>query len=308
MFLNRIKFRHLQCFVEVARLKSVTAAAVELNVAQSAVSRTIAELEATVGVRLFERSRRGSILTSEGLAFFHQVAPSLAQIRDAYLAFGANKDVKEHFVVGALPTVSARLMPQSVQAFQSESPNVRVRVVEGRNADVLTMLRSGDVAFVVGRLARATEMQGLSFEHLYKEDIGIYVKRGHPKFGSKTAKFSELLQAPMVLNMPGTIVRDEIERYFYMNGIQPPSIVVETDSATLARSLAVHEGRVWISPKGMAQSDVDNGTLVRLDIRGWALEGSVGITTNPKTVLSPNAQRLLDTLRRVSEEIYISKM
>ena len=63
---SRIKFRHLQTFVEVARQKSVMKAAGVLNVSQPAVTKTIRELEQVLGVAVFERDGRGIRITRTG--------------------------------------------------------------------------------------------------------------------------------------------------------------------------------------------------------------------------------------------------
>ena len=57
---GRIKFRHLQCFLAVMQFGSVQRAADSLSITQPAVSKTIGELESILGVRLFERGRRGA--------------------------------------------------------------------------------------------------------------------------------------------------------------------------------------------------------------------------------------------------------
>jgi LysR family pca operon transcriptional activator len=71
---GRIKFRHLQCFLAVTQFGSVQRAADSLSITQPAVSKTIGELESILGVRLFERGRRGAAPTREGRLFALQPA------------------------------------------------------------------------------------------------------------------------------------------------------------------------------------------------------------------------------------------
>ena len=66
---SRVKFRHLQCFLAVAQFGSVQRAADSLSITQPAVSKTVAELEAMLGVKLFERGRHGAVPTREGQLF-----------------------------------------------------------------------------------------------------------------------------------------------------------------------------------------------------------------------------------------------
>ena len=79
----RIKIRHLQCFLETARLRHVGRAADRLCVTQPAVSKTIRELEEILAVQLFERSGRGLALTSFGRLFQEYAQTSLTSLEQA---------------------------------------------------------------------------------------------------------------------------------------------------------------------------------------------------------------------------------
>ena len=79
---NRIKFRHLQTFIEVARQKSVGKAADILGISQPAVTRTIRELEEILGVQLFEKDGRGIRLGRIGEVFLKHAGASVAAVMD----------------------------------------------------------------------------------------------------------------------------------------------------------------------------------------------------------------------------------
>src|SRR6187402_1999428 len=79
---GRIKFRHLQCFLAVTQFGSVQRAADSLSITQPAVSKTIAELESILGVRLFERGRRGAEPTREGRLFAPHAAACVGALRE----------------------------------------------------------------------------------------------------------------------------------------------------------------------------------------------------------------------------------
>src|SRR6185437_10374528 len=73
--------RHLQCFVEVARRRSVTEAAAVLALTQPAVSKTLKELEEEIGGRLLHRNRGGASLTELGEIFFRRASTSISALR-----------------------------------------------------------------------------------------------------------------------------------------------------------------------------------------------------------------------------------
>ena len=77
----RIRLRHIACFLEVARLRSMAGAADALNISQPAATKTVQELEALLGGQVFDRSRRRLALTSFGEVFFRYASTSLAALR-----------------------------------------------------------------------------------------------------------------------------------------------------------------------------------------------------------------------------------
>ena len=81
MIESRVRFRHLQTFLEVARQKSVVKAAGLLNVSQPAVTKTIRELEEALGVAVFERDGRGIRITRSGEIFMRHAGMAITALQ-----------------------------------------------------------------------------------------------------------------------------------------------------------------------------------------------------------------------------------
>src|SRR5690606_15293490 len=117
-------------------------AATALHVSQPAVSKTIQELEQLLGGSLFDRSRRNLFLTPFGEVFHRYASTSLAALRQGIdMARGAREATVVR--VGALLTVSARILPAAVEAFSASDPGVRTRTTTGPNDYLLSLLRTG---------------------------------------------------------------------------------------------------------------------------------------------------------------------
>ena len=107
---NRIRMRHLRCFVEVARTGSITRAAAVLNTVQPSLSRSLRELEDAIGQPLFERTGSGLVLTTTGETFLRHVGVGMAQIsRGIRQAQGAIE--RQAVTVGVLPNVMRTIAP-----------------------------------------------------------------------------------------------------------------------------------------------------------------------------------------------------
>src|SRR5690606_35686523 len=175
----RIRLRHIACFLEVARLRGMAGAADALNISQPAATKTIQELEALLGGQLFDRSRRRLSLTPFGEVFFRYASTSLAALRQGIEAARGQQEVAT-VRVGALPTVSARILPDAVRSVTEGGDGVITRSVTGPNGYLLSLLRTGDVDLVIGRMAEPNAMFGFSCDHLYSERVVLAVRPGHP--------------------------------------------------------------------------------------------------------------------------------
>jgi LysR family nitrogen assimilation transcriptional regulator len=99
----RMEFRQFKYFLEIADRKSLSRAAEQLHIAQSALSRQVAELESELGVKLLVRSRNGVTTTEAGQVFYEYAQGILKQIRDAREAVLRSSDTVVGSVVVALP-------------------------------------------------------------------------------------------------------------------------------------------------------------------------------------------------------------
>ncbi len=296
---SRIKFRHLVCFLEVVKRGNVGRAADALNIAQPALSRSLSELEEIVGARLVARGRRGSSLTPAGENFFRYAAPGVAQIRQAFESAAPGEGAGETIAVGSLPEAIA-LLPTAVTNMSARAPHATLRVLHGTNADHLMRLRHGDLAMVVGRIAAADLLVGLTFEHLRTEAVACVVRKGHALENAGPLAPAELAARPLVLHQPDTIVRAEVDLFLFAQGITALADRFETDSMELARRLALDDDRIWIAPMGAVAREIADGTFVALAVRGWHIAASVGITTDPKRKLTRNAEIFVDLLREAA--------
>ena len=128
--------------------------------------------------------------------------------------------------IGALPTVSARIMPQAMNRFLAQGTGSPVKVVTGENAVLLEQLRTGDLDLVVGRLAAPEKMTGLVFEHLYSERVLFAVRSGHPLLAPGTDIFDDLQAFPVLMPTRHSVIRPIVEHYLIANGIPMPPVQI----------------------------------------------------------------------------------
>jgi len=303
MIEKRIKFRHLQCVLEVARLKSVVKAADALAVTQPAVTKTIKELEEILDVPLFDRSKRGAALTRFGEVFLRYAGASITALRQGVDSIAQARE-KGGFAttVGALPTVAARIMPRAIKSFKEDGMETIVCVVSGQNDVLLSQLRVGDLDVVVGRLADPEHMIGLSFEHLYSERVSFVVRPGHPLLNVDPFHLNGIRDFTVLMPIEGSIIRPYVDRLLIANGIPALPDRVDTVSMAFGRIYTRTTDAVWIISDGVVRNDIVDGLLAELPVDTRETLGPVGITIRTDMPPSLPTQMLMQAVRDVAAD------
>ena len=146
-----VKLELYRVFKEVAETGNISVAAKNLYISQSAVSQSIKQLETALQARLFARSPRGVTLTGEGQMLYQYVRSALGLIATGEDKLSqAQQLLLGTRIIGASDTVTSFFLTPYLEAFHRQHPAIRLKIVSGRSAKVLSMLKSGavDIAFV----------------------------------------------------------------------------------------------------------------------------------------------------------------
>ena len=200
----------LRIFIAVAERQHVTQAAQALNMAQSAVSHSIASLEAHHRVRLFERLGRGIALTEAGAVLLAEARALLAHAQAVDLALSDFSGLKRGALsVLASQTIASYWLPRYLVAFHEAHPGVAVRLRIGNSAEVAQAVANGDVelGFVEGLVI----MDNLASAPVARDQLVIVVGQRHPWAAGQLLTPDDLKRAAWVLREPGSGTRSAFE-------------------------------------------------------------------------------------------------
>ncbi|MFJ4315283.1 LysR family transcriptional regulator [Streptomyces lavendulae] len=215
----------LRCFQVVARHEHISRAADELRTAQPSVSRTIARLEAELGVPLFDRRGRRIHLNRHGAAFLLRVDRALAELDDGRRELA---DVARAGGGGEVTVASETLLTLTglLARFRAARPGVDVRLRQA-SADTMAHLlrtREADLCFASQPLAGPA----LESVVLLTEEVLLAVPRGHRLAGRDRVPVAELAGEPFVTPGRGHWQRVLADRLFERAGVRP-TVVCEGD-------------------------------------------------------------------------------
>lgn len=284
---RRIKFRHLQAFVGIARAKSLKRAAEQLNLTQPAISKTLKDLEGILDVSLMDRGRAGVKLTAEGDVLLQFAEQSLAALQSGLTSIKTIGTVDGPILtIGSLPSVSSGLLPKALMKFRSMSPESVVQVVEGPHDYLTDRLRAGELELVIGRLGMPESMTGLSFTQLYSEDVAIVTAPNHPL--AKATQLEQLQGFPVVYPPHNSAIRPLVARMMIASGLPLFADRIESSSAALGKAMALGSSHaIWFISRGVVDADLAAGNLVALDIATTPTAGPVGIMARSEEMPGP---------------------
>ena len=298
---GRIKIRHLQCFLETARLRHVGRAAERLCVTQPAVSKTIRELEEILDVQLFERSGRGLALTPVGRLFQEYAQSGFTSLQQAIDSVSLGRlPGGTALSVGALPTVAARLIPHAVGQLLKDRPDVTVRLLTGHNRYLYDRLRSQELDIVVGRPAEPEQMIGLRFEQLYSERLALVVRPGHPLLDQANLDLRRILDFTVIVPTPEDIIRTTVDHFLIAHGIGAVERHIETVSSEFARGFLGSSDAIWIISYGVVALDLAGGALAELPFEMDETAGPVGMTTRAEETAPAITLAFMNATRSVA--------
>ncbi|MBN9673773.1 pca operon transcription factor PcaQ [Roseibium aggregatum] len=299
---RRIKFRHIQCFVEIAQERSLKLAADKLALTQPAISKTLKELEDIVGATLMTRNRAGIALTRPGKVFLHFAQISLASLQQGLEGVEREGDLaRPTLKVGALPSVATSFIPPVMIEFSDLAPDVIVQIVDGPHAYLIERLKMGELDLVIGRLGRPSTMEGVSFTQLYSETVDLVVRAGHPLLEAPDIK--RIVEWPVIYPPEGAAIRPLVERYLIACGVGEIPNRIETVSGAFGRVHTRRTDAVWIISSGVVQNETADGHLVRLPFDTGMTKGPVGMMTRPDG--QPNAS---EQVFRIAMQTVIGKL
>lgn len=274
-----MELRQFKYYLAIVDSGSLSRAAQHLYVAQSALSRQIAELEIELGVKLLVRSRLGVVMTEAGKVFYEYAQGITKQIGDAQAAVQHASTSVGGSVVVALPqSTTTMLALPLLRAAAARHPNIAFLLNEELTGNMTDQLLRGRVDIVL--FTDAMPSEDVAFTPLIEEDF-VLLRSAHDPLAPPAGEVSveQAVARPLVMSgrAHGHLMRDIIDRVLEGAGHPLRRIVAEVNSVQIVKS-AVEAGLgPTIMPLGLAQREVDDGRLVAHRIACDAMYRTLGL-------------------------------
>jgi DNA-binding transcriptional LysR family regulator len=275
-----LDLRQVAYFVRVAELGSFTKAAVALDVAQSALSRHVAQLERAFGTRLLHRTGRGVVLTDEGqraVRAMKALLDSAAQVERDLAA--ARVEPTGSVRLGILASLASVLLTPLLRRVHDRLGRVRMSVREGLSSHIEEWLEGGDVDLAILYAARPSPRA--SEQLLLTTDLYLLGAPGQSMTRRDTVAVAELGHVPMLLPALPNPHRALVEKVFRERDV-PLNVAFELDSIQTMKDLAASGRNFTILPMHAACREVTAGYLMAARIVEPSIHRKVVLTSSPR--------------------------
>jgi DNA-binding transcriptional LysR family regulator len=284
--------RHLEVFCAVARSRSFTRAAEELHVSQPVVSRTVRELERSLGVDLFTRTTRSVTLTPHGAELLDLAGDLLERFDRTMDRFAAYcRGDYGRIVVATLPSIAAGYLPPILVSFLADNPGTRVEILDVAAAEAARAVESGAADLAIASPAAAPALHS---ELLVRDRFVAVLPEHHPLAARRALTWAVLADEPFIAMSAGSSVRELTDRAMSDADVVPTTVVEARNIATAGGIIAAGLG-VSAFPELVLPLLVSSAIVTR-PLRAPVVHRDIAVITPTVVPLSPPAQRFVGAL------------
>ncbi len=281
-------FRQLRVFVEVARQLSFVRAAEALHLTPPAVTMQVKELEASVGLPLFDRRGRTVSVTTTGEYFLVYAKRLLATLKDAEDAMARLRKVEGGVLNVGLVSTAKYFVPRLLSQFCQEHPRVEVRLqVSGNREQLLVMMREGQIDLAV--MGRPPKEMATRSEPFAPHPFVFVAPPGHPLLGGETVPVASLANQAFVVRERGSGTRKAMQDFFEAHAFTPRIAMEMSSNETIKQAVIAGLGLGFLSLHTLGL-ELKTGLIARLDVEGTPVIKTWHLVHLLAKVLSPAAE------------------
>jgi DNA-binding transcriptional LysR family regulator len=296
-----MRLRQIRDFVAVVQSGSLRAAARAIGVSQPAITKSIRQLEAELHVQLLQRNARGAAPTPAGKAFLARAKVIQTELRKAEDDLASFRGGMQGSVaLGIAPAACMIIAPEAIQQFRRRYPEAAVRIVEGVNTALVPLVRDETLDFSIGQSPSAKLDGAIAFKPLFRAELVVVGRRGHPLRGAKSLR--ELAGGSWLMFYPlgtGAV----LERALQAAGLPPPRPVVQCESYATALALIAKTDTLGLLIPQMTEEPYGQRYLQKFELEDRIPAPVFGMYSRAGAPLTPAAAAMAQAVSAVARRL-----
>ncbi len=293
--LHDVSIRQLEYLVAVADTRGFHRAAERCHVSQPTLSAQVQQVEAVLGVQVFERDRRGVLVTPAGDEIVARARRILVEVRDLLDAAARARDPFSGTLrIGVIPTIAPYLLPALGPAVADAHPSLRLAFREEKTADVVRAIEQGRLD--CGIVALEADLGGLAHAVSGEDAFVVALPKGHPLAMRKRLGVSDLEDQSVLLLDEGHCFRSQALALCSKVGASELDFRA-TSLPTLAQMVSAGMGITLLPSLAVPVENRDG----QLDIRPFSAPAphrTIALVWRPRSAMAEALTKLAGTMRR----------
>ena len=284
----------LRAFIAVADHASFSAAAAELHLSQSALSRRIERLENALGAKLFERTTRKVAMSAVGREFLRRARELLDGLEESMMNIReVAEKMRGEVTVACVPSAVRYFLPQVLRDYHRLYPNIVLRIVDEGANGVLTAVARSEADFGLNYIG--TQEPDVDFEPILKEPFVLACRRDHVLAKRKKVSWAELNEHEYMTVTKASGNRMVLDQALTDTPLRPRWFCEVRHVLTIVG--LVEAGLGIAAVPRLAMPPADHPLLVSVPLVEPAVERTIGLIRLRARHLPPAAQQLYDMIR-----------
>lgn len=293
-----IDFELYRIFYTVANNGNITKAALELNISQPAISKSIKNLENQLGGTLFIRTKRGVILTSEGKEFYNYIKKAIEYITSAENKFTDLINLETGCIrIGISTTLTKEFLLPYLEKFHKLYPNIDIMISTNISSELLTKLRNGLIDIVILNLNTKKYDDDIEIIKCKKINDCFVVNKDYLNLNKLNLSIKNLNDYPLILQTKESNTRKFIDNFAKEhNVILKPNM--ELASYTLVVTLAKIGFGIGYATKEYIKKELENKELFELKIKQNIPPRFIGIALCKNNLPNFSTKKLIEIITK----------
>lgn len=288
--------RHLNIFIKVYDLKSMTAAAKALFISQPTVSQAISELENYYGIKLFDRLSKHLFITEDGtklLSYARHITSLVNEMEQAI----KNVDNCSTIKIGASLTIASYLLPTLVSDFSEQYPFIQVQAITKNTQDIEELLLKNAIDFAV--VEGSIHSPDIITTTFMEDKLILVCGKSHFLYNSPTIDTSSLEGLSFIVRENGSGTRELFENSMDALGVHWHA-TWECNGSDILKNAAIKGLGIGVVSKRLVENELKLGTLALINISDLNLKRKFSIIHHKNKYLSNAMQNFIQLCKKTT--------
>lgn len=296
-----IDFELYRIFYVVANNKNITKAAMELNISQPAISKSIKNLEQQLGGQLFVRTKRGVVLTDEGTEFYKYIKCAMEYINSAENKFTDLINVQTGTVkIGISTTLTKEFLIPYLREFHELYPGVDIQIDTSLASDLFPKLRNGLIDLVILNLDDSAYNNDIEIIKCKCVNDCFVVNKSYSSLIEKHLSISEVNNYPLILQSKGSNTRKFIDNF-----AKKYNIILKPNMELASYSLVVEFAKIGLgigyATREYIKDELANGELIEVNILEGIPPRYIGIALSKSHLPNFSTKKLVEIIKNKTD-------